>query len=118
MSDFESLQWTVKPSSIRQSRIYVLCVCQLPTEVRDRTPQDVVKRACGAFNLGFSVFPQVGESFPYEGQIWRVKRLIQFPSRYRSKGANYQAIATLEWISSYESIQDVITQYFNLEPEE
>ncbi|KAM3091138.1 hypothetical protein ACKFKG_26795 [Phormidesmis sp. 146-35] len=118
MSDFDTLQWTVKPSSIKQSRIYVLCVCQLPTEVRDRTPQDVVKRAHGAFNLGFSVFPQFGELFPYEGQVWQVRELIQFPKRYKSKGASYQAIASLIWIGSYESIEDVINDYLNLEVKE
>jgi len=64
---------------IKSTRIHVLCVCRLPEEVRDRLAREVVRKAHGAFILSFSSFPSVGEEFPYQGQMWKVKSIVQFP---------------------------------------
>ncbi len=114
MTNFASLEWTVKPQTIKQSRTYVLCICKLPNEVRERMTREQVRKSHGAFLVAFSAFPTVGESFPFEGQFWQVKQINQFPHRYKSRGNRYPAIALLEWTGSYENIQDVIETYLEL----
>ncbi|KAM3092689.1 hypothetical protein ACKFKF_30800 [Phormidesmis sp. 146-12] len=77
---------------------------------------DVIKSQ-GTFLLGFSTFPSVGEVFPYQGQFWKIASIIQFPHRYKTRETKYPAIAQLEWVSSYESIESILMQYLNLETE-
>jgi hypothetical protein len=117
MSEVSAIDWSINIQKLKQVRTYVLCVCRLPDEVRDRLPASDVIKAHGSFLLGFSAFPSVGESFPYQGQMWKVKAIVQFPHRYKTRGSKYPAIAQLEWISSYESIESVLLQYLNLEAE-
>ncbi|WP_446875466.1 hypothetical protein [Phormidesmis sp. 146-33] len=74
-----------------------------------------VIKSQGTFLLGFSAFPLVGEVFPYQRQIWKVKAIVQFPHRYKTREMKYPAIATLEWVGSYESIEEIITGYLSLE---
>ena len=118
MSELSAIEWSINVQKLKQTRVYVLCVCKLPTEVRDRlSARDVVK-AHGSFLLGFSAFPTVGEEFPYQGQMWRVKSFVQFPHRFKTRGNKYPAIAKLEWLSSYESIENVLMEYLNLDIED
>jgi len=115
MSELEPIKWTVNLTNIKQSRVYVLCVLRLPDEVRDRLPAKDVIKASGSFLLGFSAFPSVGEEFPYQGQMWKVKSILQFPHRYKTTQTKYPAIAQLGWVSSYESIEAVLAEYLNLD---
>lgn len=117
MSEVSAIEWSINIQKLKQGRVYVLCVCKLPTEVRDRLPATDVVKAHGSFLLGFSAFPSVGESFPYAGQSWKVSAIVQFPHRYKTRGNKYPAIAQLEWLSSYESIEAVLMDYLNLEAE-
>lgn len=115
MSEVSAIEWSINLQSIKQSRVYVLCVCKLPDDVRDRLTAREVTKSHGSFLLGFSAFPSVGEVFPYQGQLWRVKSIVQFPHRFKTRGNKYPAIARLEWVSSYESIENVLMEYLNLE---
>jgi len=49
--------------------------------------------------------------------MWKVKSIVQFPRRYKTQEPSYPAIAQLEWVDSYESIESVLMQYLNLEAE-
>jgi len=49
--------------------------------------------------------------------MWRVKSIVQFPRRYKTQEPSYPAIACLEWLGSYESIESVLMDYLNLEAE-
>jgi hypothetical protein len=114
MSEVSAIEWSINVQKLKQTRAYILCVCKLPDEVRDRLSASDVVKAHGAFILSFSAFPTVGEVFPYQGQFWKVKTIVQFPYRYKTRGDKYPAIAQLEWLSSYESIESVLMQYLNL----
>jgi hypothetical protein len=114
MSDLEPIQWSINIQKLKQTRVYVSCVCILPTEVRNTMAATDVIKAQGTFLLGFSAFPSVGETFPFQGQFWKVKAIVQFPHRYKTRGNKYPAIATLEWVGSYESIEEIITGYLSL----
>ena len=118
MSEVKSIEWSINLTNIKQSRVYVLCVLRLPLAVRDRMSAKEAIKASGSFLLGFSTFPTVGEVFPYQGQIWRVKSFVQFPHRFKTRGNKYPAIAQLEWVSSYESIENVLMEYLNLDIED
>ena len=117
MSEVSAIEWSINVQKLKQARAYVLCVCKLPDEVRDRLSASDVVKAHGSFLLGFSAFPTVGESFPYQGQFWKVSAIVQFPHRYKTRGNKYPAIAQLEWVNSYESIESVLMDYLNLEAE-
>ena len=118
MSEISAIEWSINLQSIKQTRVYVLGVLRLPLEVRDKlSARDVVK-AHGSFLLGFSAFPTVGEEFPYQGQMWKVTSIVQFPHRFKTRGNKYPAIAQLEWLSSYESIENVLMEYLNLDIED
>ena len=115
MSEVSAIEWSINVQKLKQTRAYVLCVCKLPDEVRDRLSASDVVKAHGSFLLGFSAFPSVGESFPYQGQFWKVSAIVQFPHRYKTRGNKYPAIAQLEWVNSYDSIESVLMEYLNLE---
>jgi len=118
MSEVKAIEWSINVQKLKQTRTYVLCVCNLPDEVRDRLSANDVVKAHGSFLLGFSTFPVVDESFPYAGQIWKVKSIVQFPHRYKTTQTKYPAIAQLEWVGSYESIESVLAEYLNLSSED
>jgi len=42
---------------------------------------------------------------------------VQFPHRYKTRGNKYPAIAQLEWVNSYDSIESVLMDYLKLEAE-
>jgi len=117
MSEFQEDVLSITWHKIKSTRTHVLCVCRLPEEVRDRLAREVVRKAHGAFILSFSSFPSVGEEFPYQGQMWRVKSIVQFPRRYKTQEPSYPAIARLEWLASYESVESVLMEYLDLEAE-
>ena len=117
MSEFKEDVLSITWHKIKSTRIHVLCVCRLPEEVRDRLAHEVFRKAHGAFILSFSSFPSVGEEFPYQGQMWKVKSIVQLPRRHKTQELSYPAIARPEWLSSYESIKNVLMEYLNLEIE-
>jgi len=49
--------------------------------------------------------------------MWRVKSIVQFPRRYKTQELSYTAIAQLEWLSSYESIEAVLMDCLDLDAE-
>jgi len=117
MSEFQEDVLSITWHKIKSTRTHVLCVCRLPGEVRDRLAREVVRKAHGAFILSFSNFPSVGEEFPYQGQMWKVNSIVQFPRRYKTQEPSYPAIARLEWLSSYDSIESVLMGCLSLEAE-
>ena len=118
INDLEPIKWNLNVTKLKQPRVYVLCVCKLPLEQRDKMPAKDVLKAHGAFLLGFNSFPQNGDIFPYQNQMWQVENLIQFPHRYKTRVTKYPAIARLKWLSSFDSIQDVIEDYLDLDSED
>ena len=87
MTELTSLEFGITWHKVKQNRVHILCTMRLPQEVRDRTPREQVTKSHGAFLLSFITPPQVGDAFPFEGQIWRVKNCIQFPARVQVKRA-------------------------------
>ena len=117
MSEFQEDMLSITWHKIKSTGTHFLCVCRLPEEVRDRLAREVVRKAHGAFILSFNSFPSVGEEFPYQGQMWKVKSIVQFPRRYKTQEPSYPAIARLEWLGNYESIESVLMEYLDLEAE-
>lgn len=109
---FEELQLQKLPKRFKGERIHILCVMQLPDEVRDRMARADVQRCHGRFLLGFNFPPTVGEVYPYQGQLWElVKPPLQFPHRYGSKEEKQAAIALFKWVGSYESLDGLVEGY-------
>lgn len=111
MLDDELYELTLveKYVKLNQQRIYVNCILRLPTEVREKTPRDVVQRCHGDFLLGFSSYPFKGFKFPYENQVWEIAHEpIQFPARYKSPGYRHPAIALCKHLISYEMLDEAL----------
>ena len=49
--------------------------------------------------------------------MWKVKSIVQFPRRYKTQEPSYPAIARLEWLSSYKSIEAVLMDCLDLDAE-
>ena len=77
MPEFQEDVLSITWHKIKSTRTHILCVCRLPEEVRDRLAHEVVRKAHGAFILSFSSVPSVGEEFLYQGQLWKVKSMVQ-----------------------------------------
>ncbi|RUT02724.1 hypothetical protein DSM106972_056440 [Dulcicalothrix desertica PCC 7102] len=94
---------------LNQQRITIGCVLRLPEDVRNKTPQDIVQKCVGVHLLSFNFVPQIGELFPYAGQIWEVTHTpIQRPTRYRSHQKKHPALLFLDWRSSYETEDEAL----------
>jgi hypothetical protein len=115
MTELKTLEFGISWLKVKQTRVHILCTMRLPQEVRDRTPREQVVKCHGAFLLSFTTPPQVGDVFPFEGQIWRIKNYVQFPARFKSKGQRYPAIAELEWVESYESTDKLFASFLYFE---
>ena len=46
--------------------------------------------------------------------MWKVKSIVQFPRRYKTQEPSYPAIARLEWLNSYETIESVLMEHLDL----
>ncbi|MEH1786931.1 MAG: hypothetical protein V7L23_15465 [Nostoc sp.] len=101
---------------LKQSRVYVLAILKLPDSVRNRTPQEEVKKCHGSFLIGFNSFPTIGLAFPYEGQIWELSHTpLQFPSRYYSRDKKHPPIIRPVWYGTMsDNLDDAIDYLIEL----
>ena len=115
MPELTSLEFGITWHKVKQTRVHILCTMRLPQEVRDRTPREQVTKSHGAFLLSFTTPPQVGDVFPFEGQIWRIKNYVQFPARFKSRGQRYPAIAELEWVETCGDMNKLFASFLHFE---
>ncbi|MBW4525057.1 MAG: hypothetical protein KME18_07650 [Phormidium tanganyikae FI6-MK23] len=100
---------------IRQPRLWILCGFYLPDAVAETRSAIDVAKVRGQFLLGFNFPPKLGECFPYEGHIWRVKgEPIQFPTRYRSKSRKESPFVACEYLESYSDEMQMFTRLLEL----
>jgi hypothetical protein len=62
---FQNLEPVQQKTTLKQPRIVLGCILDLPPEVREKTPQKVVQTCCGDFLLSFNFVPSIGALFPY-----------------------------------------------------
>jgi hypothetical protein len=106
---FENLETVQKKTTLNQQRIIIGCVFELPQEVREKTPQNIVQKCTGDLLLSFNFIPTIGTLFPYGGQVWRVPHEpIQSPTKYRSHQTKSPAVLFPEWVCSYESEREAL----------
>jgi hypothetical protein len=105
----EELQTVTNKMLINQPRLIIGCVLRLPDEVREKTPQQIVKLCVGDFLLSFNTIPTIGEMFPYGNQIWQVNhKPIQRPTRYRSHQQKSPLIIFPDWVKSYDNENEAL----------
>jgi len=115
MTNFDSNQY----EEIEQPEVSVLCRFSFSINDKEKTSWQNASKSTGVFLLGFVHFPGVGNVFSYEGNLWKVKAVFQFPNRYNPTAEEVEEvhpIADLEWVSSCESAEDSIRQYRDLKP--
>ncbi|MBD1823674.1 hypothetical protein H6F51_14400 [Cyanobacteria bacterium FACHB-DQ100] len=100
---------------IKQPRLWILCAFYLPDNQAEKMSAIEVAKVRGQFLIGFNTKPVKGEHFPYEGHIWRTKgEMLQFPTRYRSRGHKDSPFVICEYIESYASEMQMFARMLEL----
>ncbi|MBD1847370.1 hypothetical protein H6F89_28980 [Cyanobacteria bacterium FACHB-63] len=100
---------------IRQPRLWITCAFYLPDHAAETRSAIDVAKVRGQYLLGFNFRPSKGECFPYEGHLWRVKgEIIQFPTRYRSRGRKDSPFVACEYVESYTDEMQMFSRMLEL----
>ena len=103
------------PIKVKQPRLWILCAFQLPDHVAETMSAIDVAHTRGQFLIGFSFKPLKGDHFPWNGHIWRVKgEIIQFPTRYRSRGRKDAPYVVCEYVEGYADEMQMFTRMLEL----
>lgn len=101
--------------TVKQPRLWILCAFVLPESIAERMSAIDLANTRGQFLIGFNSKPQKGEYFPWNSHIWKVRgEMIQFPTRYRSRGRKDCPYVICDYIEFYEDEMQMLSSMLEL----